>query len=513
MGCVLYEMATLKHAFKAGSMKNLVLKILRGSYPPVHSRYTYDLRNLVTALLRRNPKERPSLDSILRKGFIQKVGNYLDHGLPKTVLSCILTCQQSPQKKKPSVEQLKPIQVKRNRLKSSKQTWKSLPSASETKGADTPAAGVSLHDNPRSPTKLPNKRAQSPAPDLYQGAAPTPGQARPPPPPPLDSLNLLASGISFGQPLLRPPSPCSENRLSAQEFKQRNMDDIFERSLVNDMHIAEFTSEHLSSGSEDTSKVARTEDDHLKELEIIRMENYRDRKSLQSKKNQHKENLAMWIDFGPEEDNATYATTSDNCFGQTFTKPSNNLLEEKLPFDPKLDNIPSPDDDVIDELEDNWEKSHLPDLLQDTQNMHFDILDRRLKTITEEQELTSSESTPEPQNIDEFNRTLTISKSKELSKENKFDAYLKGSETLEFEKLEERLENMSMSHSIMDKGLETLEFEHLESNIGTEDAAVAAVDEDEDDVVWHLDSEGQINNFQSGDLYSWLEGERYYLER
>ena len=47
MGCVLYEMATLKHAFKAGSMKNLVLKILRGSYPPVHSRYTYDLRNLV----------------------------------------------------------------------------------------------------------------------------------------------------------------------------------------------------------------------------------------------------------------------------------------------------------------------------------------------------------------------------------------------------------------------------------------------------------------------------------
>ena len=25
-------------------MKNLVLKIIRGSYPPVHSRYSYDLR-------------------------------------------------------------------------------------------------------------------------------------------------------------------------------------------------------------------------------------------------------------------------------------------------------------------------------------------------------------------------------------------------------------------------------------------------------------------------------------
>ena len=29
---------------QAGSMKNLVLKIIRGSYPPVHSRYSYDLR-------------------------------------------------------------------------------------------------------------------------------------------------------------------------------------------------------------------------------------------------------------------------------------------------------------------------------------------------------------------------------------------------------------------------------------------------------------------------------------
>ena len=37
--------------------------------------------------------------------------------------------------------------------------------------------------------------------------------------------------------------------------------------------------------------------------------------------------------------------------------------------------------------------------------------------------------------------------------------------------------------------------------------------EDDDDVIWHLDTEGKLNNFQSGDLYSWLEGERYYLER
>ena len=69
MGCVLYEMATLKHAFQAGSMKNLILKIIRGSYPPIHSRYSYDLRNLVTALLRRNPKEGADMKDMVTIGF------------------------------------------------------------------------------------------------------------------------------------------------------------------------------------------------------------------------------------------------------------------------------------------------------------------------------------------------------------------------------------------------------------------------------------------------------------
>nr|XP_026696688.1 serine/threonine-protein kinase Nek1-like [Ciona intestinalis] len=70
LGCVVYETLTLKHAFEAGNMKNLVLKIIRGSYPPVPSRYSYDLRTLVSQLFRRNPRERPSINSILRKPLI-----------------------------------------------------------------------------------------------------------------------------------------------------------------------------------------------------------------------------------------------------------------------------------------------------------------------------------------------------------------------------------------------------------------------------------------------------------
>ncbi|XP_067993211.1 serine/threonine-protein kinase Nek1 isoform X12 [Melanerpes formicivorus] len=72
LGCVLYEMCTLKHAFEAGNMKNLVLKIISGPFPPVSVHYSYDLRNLLSQLFKRNPRNRPSVNSILEKTFIAK---------------------------------------------------------------------------------------------------------------------------------------------------------------------------------------------------------------------------------------------------------------------------------------------------------------------------------------------------------------------------------------------------------------------------------------------------------
>ncbi|NWH29464.1 NEK1 kinase, partial [Chloropsis hardwickii] len=72
LGCVLYEMCTLKHAFEAGNMKNLVLKIISGPFPPISMHYSYDLRNLLSQLFKRNPRNRPSVNSILEKNFIAK---------------------------------------------------------------------------------------------------------------------------------------------------------------------------------------------------------------------------------------------------------------------------------------------------------------------------------------------------------------------------------------------------------------------------------------------------------
>ncbi|XP_047674716.1 serine/threonine-protein kinase Nek1 isoform X3 [Tachysurus fulvidraco] len=72
LGCVLYEMCTLKHAFEAGNMKNLVLNIIRGSYPPVSVHYSQDLRALLGLLFKRNPRERPSVSAVLDKPFLTR---------------------------------------------------------------------------------------------------------------------------------------------------------------------------------------------------------------------------------------------------------------------------------------------------------------------------------------------------------------------------------------------------------------------------------------------------------
>ncbi|KAK8398640.1 hypothetical protein O3P69_004044 [Scylla paramamosain] len=72
LGCVLYEMLTLKHAFEACNMKALILKIIKGIYPPVAPRYSRDIRLLLSQIFQREPQARPSICAVLRKPFILK---------------------------------------------------------------------------------------------------------------------------------------------------------------------------------------------------------------------------------------------------------------------------------------------------------------------------------------------------------------------------------------------------------------------------------------------------------
>lgn len=65
-------MVTLRHAFDANSMKGLVLKILRGSYPAIPSTYSQDLKDLLADMLIKDPAKRPSMRKILEKEFLSK---------------------------------------------------------------------------------------------------------------------------------------------------------------------------------------------------------------------------------------------------------------------------------------------------------------------------------------------------------------------------------------------------------------------------------------------------------
>ncbi|XP_041664838.1 serine/threonine-protein kinase Nek3 [Cheilinus undulatus] len=65
LGCVLYELCTLRHPFQASSWKSLILKVCRGAYPPLPKHLPYELQYLIKQMFKTNPKDRPSLHTIL----------------------------------------------------------------------------------------------------------------------------------------------------------------------------------------------------------------------------------------------------------------------------------------------------------------------------------------------------------------------------------------------------------------------------------------------------------------
>ncbi|XP_072505910.1 serine/threonine-protein kinase Nek4 isoform X2 [Notamacropus eugenii] len=72
LGCCVYEMATLKHAFNARDMNSLVYRIIEGKLPPMPKDYSPQLAELIRTMLCKKPEERPSVRSILRQPYIRR---------------------------------------------------------------------------------------------------------------------------------------------------------------------------------------------------------------------------------------------------------------------------------------------------------------------------------------------------------------------------------------------------------------------------------------------------------
>lgn len=66
LGCILYEMLTLRKAFEAPTLASLVMKIMQGQVIPIDTaKYTKAMEELLQALLRSVPQERPSAAMLL----------------------------------------------------------------------------------------------------------------------------------------------------------------------------------------------------------------------------------------------------------------------------------------------------------------------------------------------------------------------------------------------------------------------------------------------------------------
>ncbi|KAK3569139.1 hypothetical protein QTP86_025455 [Hemibagrus guttatus] len=84
LGCVLYELCTLRHPFEGSSLRQLIVKICRGHYTPVSQCYSAELRLLLSQLFKVSPRDRPSVNSLLKRPLLHKhISKHLD---PQVVL-------------------------------------------------------------------------------------------------------------------------------------------------------------------------------------------------------------------------------------------------------------------------------------------------------------------------------------------------------------------------------------------------------------------------------------------
>jgi serine/threonine protein kinase len=78
LGCVLYEICNLKHAFNAQTINALAIKIMKGNFASVSSVYSKEIRDLIHSMLSIDLKNRPNIKIISNNPIVQKaVSRYL----------------------------------------------------------------------------------------------------------------------------------------------------------------------------------------------------------------------------------------------------------------------------------------------------------------------------------------------------------------------------------------------------------------------------------------------------
>ena len=87
LGCILYEMMYLKHAFEADSIGELVINILEGNFNMnINAGFSDEVIKLVKSILIIDANKRPSVDDILKNKILEK---YI-------TMNVIILCEKLP---------------------------------------------------------------------------------------------------------------------------------------------------------------------------------------------------------------------------------------------------------------------------------------------------------------------------------------------------------------------------------------------------------------------------------
>lgn len=179
IGCILYEMATLKVPFDAFDMRSLSLRVCRGSNPSIPVGFSSELRATFHAIMQRDHHSRPSADALLARPFIRAIVDKLaSEGLVKSK-----SAQPSP---------YTPASARR--------TTRSVSPAVMTKVSASPRPPLYSRKSENIPSRPNVMRTPSPAPRLRSAS---PKFNRPP-------LRSLTPQRKSPSPTVYPPSPLKQ---------------------------------------------------------------------------------------------------------------------------------------------------------------------------------------------------------------------------------------------------------------------------------------------------------------
>ncbi|NXP84696.1 NEK11 kinase, partial [Passerina amoena] len=95
LGCILYEMCCMNHAFTGQNFLSVVLKIVEGETPSLPDRYPSKLNAVLCSMLNKNPSLRPAAAEILKSPYIDEQLQKIQYKFTNmTVKDKALICQE-----------------------------------------------------------------------------------------------------------------------------------------------------------------------------------------------------------------------------------------------------------------------------------------------------------------------------------------------------------------------------------------------------------------------------------